>query len=61
MNTIYEVSSFISFIGLILFIVSPDNEVEKLSLVQKIAIILFILGMVVPFISGVIELGVFYD
>lgn len=55
MNTIYVLSSFISFIGVILLIISFRNTFKKLSLLQKTALILVILGTVVPFIIGFVN------
>lgn len=55
MNTIYVLSSFISFIGAILLIISFYNKFKNLSLLQKISIILIVLGTVVPFIIGFVN------
>lgn len=54
MGIIYIGGSFLSFLGIILLIISFKNEFKSLNVAQKLGIILTSIGIIIPFLFGAI-------
>jgi len=52
MTAIYIGGSFLSFLGIILLIISFRKDFNKLNIVQKLGIVITTIGVVVPFFVG---------
>lgn len=55
MTLIYVGGSFLSFLGIILLLVSFKYEFRNLNVSQKLGIILTAIGVVIPFLIGTIN------